>query len=138
MAAYRTVTLSMLAAGSLMLATHSCNYKPRNQGRVLYERECQGCHMEMGQGLGQLMPPVANADYVKQNPDKLACIIRNGMSGEVVVNGVTYSGEMPGNSQLTEVEITNLIYYILEVLNEQKDTMTLVDIQRQLEACRQP
>ena len=138
MAAYRTVTLSMLAAGSLMLATHSCSYKPRNQGRVLYERECQGCHMEMGQGLGQLMPPVANADYVKQNADKLACIIRNGMSGEVVVNGVTYSGEMPGNSQLTEVEITNLIYYILEVLNEQKDTMTLVDIQRQLEACRQP
>ncbi len=113
----------------------SCDYKPRNQGRVLYERECASCHMEEGQGLGELMPPVANSDYILANKEKLACIIRYGMEGAITVNGVAYEGEMEGNQQLTDVEVTNLVHYLLVDLNKQEDHFTLAEVREQLEPC---
>lgn len=112
-----------------------CDYKPRNQGKVLYERKCQSCHMESGQGLRQLIPPVANADYVVENKEKLACIIRYGMSGPITVNGVEYEGEMAGDQQLTEVEINNLVHYILVDLNQQKEPFVISEVRKQLEGC---
>ncbi len=138
MVARRTALVFGIAATTAMASVVSCDYKPRNQGRVLYESECQSCHMENGQGLGELMPPLANADYVKENTEALACIIRYGMEGPVVVNGVEYNGQMPGNRQLSEIEIANLIHYLLEVLNEQENTMTINEVREQLKGCKKP
>jgi mono/diheme cytochrome c family protein len=114
-----------------------CDYKPRNQGRVLYEKECQSCHMENGQGLGKLIPPVAKSDYVVKHRDDLACLIRNGIAGEMTVNGQVYTGEMAGNSQLTEIEINNLVHYILVDLNDQKEPFQISEVRAQLERCKQ-
>lgn len=119
-----------------ILAIGSCDYKPRNQGRALYEKECQSCHMEQGQGLGKLFPPVAKSDYVLQHKDQLACLIRNGIAVDMLVNGQLYSGEMAGNSQLTEIEINNLVHYILVDLNDQKEAYQISDIKAQLQACK--
>jgi len=113
-----------------------CDYKPRNQGRVLYEKECQSCHMENGQGLGKLIPPAANSDYVVNHREDLACLIRNGIEGEIIVNGQNYSGAMDGNSQLTEIEINNLVHYILVDLNQQKDPYQISEVRAQLERCK--
>jgi len=113
-----------------------CDYKPRNQGRVLYEKECQSCHMENGQGLGKLIPPVANSGYVVNHREDLACLIRNGIEGEIIVNGQNYSGAMDGNSQLTEIEINNLVHYILVDLNQQKDPYQISEVRAQLERCK--
>lgn len=114
----------------------ACNYKPRNQGKRIYDKACASCHMENGQGLGELIPPVANADYVVEHKDDLACIIRHGISGPMLVNGITYDGEMDGNTQLTDIEINNLIHYLLVDLNGQDEHYVIGDIRKQLEACR--
>ncbi len=126
-------TLGNLVLFTLLLA--ACDYKPRNQGKVLYERNCQSCHMESGQGLGRLLPPVANADYVLEHRAELACIIRHGISGPIQVNGVTYEGEMEGNRQLTDVEINNLVHFILVDLNKQKEHFVINEVRNQLEKC---
>jgi mono/diheme cytochrome c family protein len=91
--------------------------------------------MESGQGLGELIPPVANADFVIENKDDLACIIRHGISGSIMVNGKRYEGEMAGNSQLSDVEINNLIHYILVDLNGQTSAFVISDIREQLREC---
>ena len=114
----------------------ACDYKPRNQGRVLYERHCQSCHMENGQGLGELIPPVAKADYVLDNKEDLACIIRRGIDGPLVVNGVEYDGQMDGNLQLNDIEINNLVHYILVDLNAQEEYFDINEVRVQLESCR--
>jgi|APSaa5957512493_1039668.scaffolds.fasta_scaffold02724_6 mono/diheme cytochrome c family protein len=113
----------------------SCDYRPRNQGAALYREHCQNCHMENGQGLGTLMPPVADSDYVIENIDLLACIIRFGQDEVVTVNDQKYEGVMPGNRQLNDVEINNLIHFLVEVLNHQQNTYTISDIRKQLESC---
>lgn len=125
----------MIALGATLLLD-ACDYKPRNQGKKLYEQECASCHMENGQGLGELIPPVANADYVVEHADELACIIRHGIAGHMMVNGIEYDGEMEGNTQLSDIEINNLIHYLLVDLNQQEEHFVISDIRAQLKACR--
>lgn len=91
--------------------------------------------MEKGQGLGALIPPVASADYITNHAGELACIIRHGVEGPLTVNGLTYEGKMEGNSQLTDVEVNNLVHYLLEVMNGQENPYTIKDIRKQLETC---
>ena len=91
----------------------SCQQKnPYNHGRILYENFCANCHMEDGTGLKEVIPPLANADYLINYTDNLPCLIRKGFKGEMIVNGISYNTEMPGVPQLTEFEITNVINYI--------------------------
>lgn len=80
-------------------------------GEQVYSVNCAGCHQPGGIGLeGQYPPLVGNpnvqdAAYVEQ-------VIRNGLQGEIVVNGVTYDGVMPAFSTLSDEQITAVIAYI--------------------------
>ncbi len=119
----------------MVVCFESCNYKPKNQGRALYNEYCSSCHMENGQGLGELYPPVAKSDYVLANKEWLACLIKNGVSRPITVNGVAYNMAMSGYPQLTQNEISNLVYYILVQLNDQDDSYNLKEVKHQLDEC---
>lgn len=89
----------------------SCETPPR-QGEMIYNRYCANCHMEEGQGLRSLIPPLHKADYLEKHYTSLACIIVNGISGPIEVNGVSYDQPMPGSSRLNATEVGNLINYL--------------------------
>jgi len=82
------------------------------QGEQLYKLHCSNCHQPDGKGFGLLYPPLANADYLKEKKDSIICIIRNGMSGPVTVNGQIYDQAMPGNEKLTDLEIAEILTFI--------------------------
>ena len=112
-------------------ATQSCEQETYAQGKRLYEAHCENCHMEDGNGLAKLIPPLQNSDYLKNNQDKIACILRYGQKGKVIVNGIEYDQEMPGK-KYTEVQITNITNYINNawgneygVTNLQESTLSL-------------
>lgn len=92
--------------------------------------------MDDGSGLQGVMPPLAGADYVAQNQGKLACIIRYGMEGAVVVNGTTYNQQMAGIPQLTDFEITNIINYINHSWGNEYGYMRYDDVKTALEKCK--
>ena len=127
-----SLSVAIIGVGLLVA---SCDYKPMNQGQSLYRQHCQSCHMEEGQGLGELYPPVANSDYIKENSEKLACLIRHGIAGEIMVNGVAYNAEMSGYPQLTENEISNLVYFLTVEWNGQTEPYTLKEVKDQLSDC---
>ena len=56
-----------------------CESKPYKKGAALYRYYCASCHMEEGQGLRGLFPPIAGSDYLEKHFDQLPCIIKNGM-----------------------------------------------------------
>ena len=89
-----------------------CETYPYQQGKILYTNFCENCHMADGSGLQALIPPLAGADYLAKNTSAIPCIIRNGIKGEMTVNGTVYNTEMAGIERLTEFEITNIINYI--------------------------
>lgn len=81
-----------------VFAVSSCEEKnPYIQGKILYENFCANCHMEDGTGLVEVIPPLAGSDYLVKFPEKLPCMIRKGISGEMTVNGKIYNTEMPGD-----------------------------------------
>lgn len=92
--------------------------------------------MDDGSGLQGVMPPLARADYVAENQDKLACIIRYGMEGPVQVNDTTYNQQMMGIPQLTDFEVTNIINYINHSWGNDYGYMQYADVKAALEACK--
>jgi mono/diheme cytochrome c family protein len=80
-------------------------------GAEVYASVCAACHQPGGVGLSGQFPPlldnphVADAAYVEG-------VIRNGRSGEIVVNGTTYNGVMPAQATLSDADISAVITYI--------------------------
>ncbi len=107
----RFLSIACLLLSSFFVWT-SCETYPYQQGKILYTNFCENCHMPDGSGLKALIPPLAGADFLAKSPELVPCIIRNGVKGEMVVNGITYDTEMAGIERLTEFEITNIINYI--------------------------
>lgn len=125
----------LLLLFSVCFAVLSCERKPYRQGEILYQNFCANCHMDDGSGLAGNIPPLAGADFVRQNQDQLACIIRYGLEGGVVVNGIAYQNPMAGIPQLSEFEIANIINYINQAWGNDYGYLPLKDIRESLEGC---
>lgn len=98
-------------------------------GKELYENYCGNCHQANGEGLGKLIPPLKNADYFKSSISRTVWIMRNGLAGEVLVNGQVYNQPMPGNSQLTPLELAQISTYLYNIwgMNEGVITSSVVE-----------
>lgn len=105
------------------------------QGKNLYITHCENCHMADGTGLGANIPPLAQADYLKNNQNRIACIIRNGQTDSIMVNGTLYDQPMAGIKDLNEVQLTNLINYINQAWGNDFGFVTVGNIQDQLKNC---
>lgn len=83
-----------------------------SNGRGLYELHCASCHMEEGQGLGRLIPPLKNADYLMKNVPGAARVIKYGLKDPIAVNGQTYEQPMPAHADLTPLEIAEILTFV--------------------------
>jgi mono/diheme cytochrome c family protein len=113
----------------------ACSPTPYRQGESLYVTHCASCHIDDGLGLRGVIPPLAGADYVARDPAAIACIIRNGLEGEIVVNGTTYNEPMEGLPQLSDFQIANIINYINTAWGNDFGFVTLPEVRRRLEDC---
>jgi hypothetical protein len=91
--------------------------------------------MEDGKGLGRLIPPLADADYLINHQEHIACIIRYGLKGEIYVNGQFFNQEMPGEKALSDFEINNIINYINHSWGNEIGFKKLPETQIELEKC---
>lgn len=105
------------------------------QGERLYSTYCANCHGKDGNGLKNLYPPLNKSDYLAENNDMVACIILNGLEDEIVVNGKKYMMPMAGLSNLTDVDITNIINYINTAWDNQIEETTIQKVKANLQSC---
>ena len=91
--------------------------------------------MDDGSGLKGLYPPLAGADYLAKNQDKIACIIRYGLTDSILVNNKIYSQEMPGVKDLNDVQITNIINYVNHAWGNQLNHVKVEDLRKKLRDC---
>lgn len=68
---------------------------PLARGEQLYTSRCASCHQYNGQGVGGEFPPLVKTDWVTGDEERLIRVVLGGLSGEITVNGRTYSGAMP-------------------------------------------
>ncbi len=94
--------------------------------------------MADGTGLAELIPPLAQSDYLQNNNLATVCIIRYGQEGKIIVNGRTYENPMPGVDRLSDFEITNIINYINQAWGNEYGYIKLADVRQQLTECQPP
>lgn len=104
-------------------------------GERLYKASCANCHMDHGEGLGALIPPLAGSDFLAANRDNLPCIIRKGLMDTIVVNGKVYSEMMPPNPGLSDIQITNILNYINSSWGNTQPAYPLEGVRELLKKC---
>ncbi len=126
----------LLSLFSVSLFWFACQETPYMEGKRIYEAYCGNCHMEDGQGLKSLCPPLARSDYLANNQALIPCIITNGLSGSIQVNGKEYDQPMAGITTLTNVQITNVINYINNSWGNNAGHTKLQEVEKALEQCK--
>ncbi len=91
--------------------------------------------MEDGQGLVGNIPPLAGSDKIRKDPAYMSCVIRMGVQGPIEIDGVLYNQAMPGNKDLTEFEITNIINYINQAWGNDFGYTSVGEVREKLDAC---
>lgn len=99
-------------------------------GRQLYTKYCQNCHMEEGEGLGRLIPPLAKSDYLISDLGRAAQIIKYGQKGPIVVNGIAFNQPMPANPKMTNSEIQMILAFVTNAWGNQSDILSIEEIER--------
>jgi mono/diheme cytochrome c family protein len=90
----------------------------KHTGAKLYELHCSNCHQADGSGLAMLIPPLKQSDYLLKHAKNLPCMIRQGMQGEIQVNGKIYNQKMPANDKLNEQDVLAICLYVLQKFPE--------------------
>ena len=99
----------------------------RERGIALFKTYCASCHKEDATGVKDLYPPLIDTDWVSDKGKLIETVI-NGLSGEIEVNGVTYSGEMPGFKFLSNEELRDVLNYVRSSFGNNAGPLTLDDI----------
>ncbi|NJB85310.1 mono/diheme cytochrome c family protein [Lewinella marina] len=121
----RPLLALLFLSSTLLLLVTACGQTEHLQGRNLYLEHCSNCHLDEGQGLRQLIPPLAGADYLRDDPAGVVRGIRYGMEGPMEVNGEVYNHPMPGNIDLTEFQIVNIVNYVNQAWGNDYGTITV-------------
>lgn len=106
-------------------------------GKRLYKQHCSNCHQTDGTGLGRLIPPLKDSDYMQASIANTVCIIKHGVKGEIIVNGVAYNHAMPANPQLKNLEIAEITTYILNSWGNDGGFVKVQDVNDYLRDCSQ-
>jgi nitrite reductase (NO-forming) len=82
-----------------------------SRGREIYITYCLSCHLDQGEGIEGIYPPLAKSDYLMADKSRAIRQILYGVSGEMVVNGKTYNAEMTA-VDLNDQEVSDVMNYI--------------------------
>lgn len=134
--------IGSIALVSMLYFLFSCNtdlsvetMQYATNGQKIYVKHCQNCHGANGEGLGKLYPPLTDAQFLNENRNKLACIVKNGMSGEIKVNNTLYNQQMPGVPELSAVDIAYVLTYVTTYFGDSKTHFKKEEIEDFLRKC---
>lgn len=107
----------------------SCQQEKYTQGKRIYKALCSNCHMDDGNGLGQMYPSLQKSVYLQGKLEELTCLIRTGRQSSHLSTVV-----MPAFNNLREAEISNLINYLSHEWGDQS-ILPITSIREQIETC---
>jgi mono/diheme cytochrome c family protein len=128
----KTILLTGSIAGSslLLMSMQEGALQDNKKGKEVYTLYCQSCHMEKGEGVPGMYPPVAKTAYVKDTK-KIIGVILNGQSGEITVNGKKYNVDMPAQAYLTDEQVADVLTYIRSSWGNKYPAVTAAQVKAQ-------
>ncbi|PWT97576.1 MAG: cytochrome c [Bacteroidetes bacterium] len=80
------------------------------RGKEVYVAYCLSCHMEPGNGIEGVYPPLAKSDYLMADKKRSIQQVLYGATNEMKVNGKIYNTPMPG-FDLTDEQASDVLNY---------------------------
>ncbi|MCB0420486.1 MAG: nitrite reductase, copper-containing [Bdellovibrionales bacterium] len=96
-------------------------------GKNIFLQNCAACHQPDGKGIKGAFPPLANSDWLNTNVRQAISAVKNGLSGEIRVNGEVYNGVMPA-LDLSDEDIANVLTYVYNSWGNKKNTIKPRDV----------
>ncbi|MEZ5082718.1 MAG: cytochrome c [Bacteroidales bacterium] len=93
-------------------------------GEKIYKEKCIVCHQADAKGLKGAFPPLANADYLLEDPLRGVAQTLNGSNEEMIINGEKYHAPMVPQVT-TKEEAVAVINYVLKEFNGYTDDQLL-------------
>lgn len=125
------MTVALTGLGSHSLAQKSFDLKDSIQrGLIVYANNCMSCHLDKGQGMPSVYPPLAKADYLMADKNRSIREVLYGVSGEITVNGKKYNIPMPGYN-LTDEEVSDVLNYIRNSWGNKGKAVTPAEVKAQ-------
>lgn len=81
-------------------------------GKTLYSHYCASCHLTNGKGIPNAFPPLDNSSWLKNKRKESISAVKNGLKGEIKVNGETYNSVMV-NLGLSDQEVADVMNYTM-------------------------
>jgi cytochrome c551 len=107
------------------------------QGEQLYIKHCSNCHQKNGKGLGLVYPPLDQSDFLDKNFEQTICLMKQGVSGELLVNGKNFNQPMPGIPNLTDLEVAEIATYIYNTWTHQRGLIDVKQTEKIIRSCSQ-
>lgn len=99
-------------------------------GKLVYDRNCKVCHQVNRMGMPKVYPPLKNTERTNGDKDFLIDVVLNGLSGEVIVEGVKYNGVMASYRNLTDQQIADVLNYIRSDGEAADDLVTVDEVEQ--------
>lgn len=94
-------------------AAVAANPASASDGATVYLTNCSSCHQSDGTGVANAFPPLAGNPAVTGDPVAAIAIVKDGLTGRLIVNHVAYSGIMPAwKGQISDEQIAQVLSYI--------------------------
>ncbi|WP_420388470.1 c-type cytochrome [Roseivirga sp.] len=96
--------------------------KSMEAGKTTYNQVCMACHLDKGQGIANVFPPLAESDYLMKDVERNIENLINGLQGEITVNGKKYNQVMPATG-LDDADIANVLNYVMNSFGNKAEKM---------------
>ena len=97
------------------------------RGKDIYITNCLTCHLDQGEGIEGVYPPLAKADYLMADKKRSIQQVLYGAQGEMKVNGQVYSAEMVG-VPLSDQQTSDVLNYIRNSFGNKGAAVTPEDV----------
>ena len=115
-----TIVLAVFIASSAFTPQDDKLKASMESGKGVYAGVCLACHMQNGEGITGVFPPLAKSDYLMKDVDRNIKSLIEGLSGEIKVNGSTYNQVMPA-SGLDDQDIADVLNYVMNSWGNKAD-----------------
>ena len=129
---------AIIAVGAMLgffVLTKALNAIAKNPGGQDYTAHCAKCHGDAGEGIGALVPPLAQTDWLSENQDQIPCIIKHGLKDSILIEGVWYKEEMLPVEKLNTIQIGNITNYISKTFSKTPKYYSQSEIEALLKEC---
>lgn len=93
------------------------------RGKEIFLANCVTCHMQNGEGIEGVYPPLAKSDYLMADKVRAIKQVLEGASGPMTVNGIQYNGFMAG-FDLSDREVSDVLNYIKNSWGNKSEAIT--------------